>query len=178
MPHFSGDETVADILAELPISAEILQSHGLSCAGCYASSLESLKDGMLAHGWSAEDCQLVIDDLNEAYEDQGFSAENPAACTPCCQEPRLTARAYQQLQKIQTQEQKLGWGLKIEILPESTPNYFLDLLEHPQPGDRVVEQDALYLFLSPDSYEALRQAEIDYVTTPAAGFKITVPQKD
>ena len=48
--------------------AEVLMNSGLGCVGCAASSFETLKEGLMAHGMSEEDLSKIINDLNSVIQ--------------------------------------------------------------------------------------------------------------
>lgn len=48
-----------------PNSAEILMDVGLGCIGCGFSQMESLEQGLGAHGFGDDEINRVIDMLNE-----------------------------------------------------------------------------------------------------------------
>lgn len=64
--QFTGDEKIADIMAVHPEAAEILYAHGIGCAGCSMGHMETLKQGMAAHGFDEDDVSRALEDLNEA----------------------------------------------------------------------------------------------------------------
>ncbi len=66
---FTGDEVIHEIIGRMPEAQEILFAHGLGCAGCSVGAYESLRDGAANHGFSEDEIELVIDDLNEAAKD-------------------------------------------------------------------------------------------------------------
>ena len=57
---FDGSEIIGDILALMPEAAEILSSHGVSCASCHINAYETLKDGILGHGYDQSDLDSVL----------------------------------------------------------------------------------------------------------------------
>ncbi len=66
---FTGKEILSDIMDIIPDASEILLSHGLGCAGCHFNMFETLEEGFRGHGFSEEDLENVLNDLNEAAYD-------------------------------------------------------------------------------------------------------------
>lgn len=71
---FTGKEMITDILNKMPEAMDILLSHGLGCAGCQFNAFETLEQGVIGHGFSYEDLDRILADLNEAAEDLGISS--------------------------------------------------------------------------------------------------------
>lgn len=55
---------MTDILDMDENIAEILMQMGLHCVGCMAASGESLEQAMYVHGYSPEDVNIVVTQLN------------------------------------------------------------------------------------------------------------------
>jgi len=74
----TGDEIISEILEKLPQAHEILFAHGLSCATCHLGMHETLRDGALSHGFSEEEVERVVADLNDAmhFRETGKFEEN------------------------------------------------------------------------------------------------------
>ena len=68
--HFEGDETIVDILMEIPESYEVFASYGLHCIGCPIAPTESLKDGASSHGIIGIAFEQMLEDLNEMKEER------------------------------------------------------------------------------------------------------------
>lgn len=167
-PYFDGSETIADILAEMPEASEILLSHGLSCVSCHINVAESLREGILGHGFDEGTVERILADLNEAAQD---TLPVRKAKTP----PTLTDQAAKKIHEFQAQQNQEGFGFKIEVIPQSdgSPSYFLDFLEKPEPGDRVIESNGIRLFLDIDSNNFLQGCCIDFKkTNKGEGFTI------
>src|SRR5438105_3122624 len=61
---------VAEILALLPDSEQLLAQHGLSCFNCSANAIENLEEGWRSHGYSDEELGDLVNDLNEMLQDR------------------------------------------------------------------------------------------------------------
>lgn len=65
----SRHDLIADVVALYPEAAEVLMDFGVSCAGCDVSAYETLEEGILGHGFSEEEFEEVLQDLNEIAEE-------------------------------------------------------------------------------------------------------------
>jgi len=100
----SRDWTVAEIVGQYPQVTEVLSEYGLHCFGCAASAFESIAEGCLGHGFSEEDINLLITDLNDAI-----------ANTP--QRPQIIDIAKDAalgIKEIAFKENVMGQGLSVQ----------------------------------------------------------------
>ena len=166
---FTGDETIGDILEQMPEASEILMAHGLSCVSCTINGIEGLREGVLGHGLTEEDFALILEDLNDAAEE--FGAFSMSDKKP----PFLTPVAADRVRAFQADQKKEGQGLKVEVLSGmgGEKSYFIDFQPKPDSGDKLVGTEGLTLFISPESHKLLLNHKIDYqVTDEGEGFKI------
>ena len=63
------DMGIHDIVSLDPRLAEILLEAGLGCAGCGASSFETLEMGCLGHGMNQKQVNALVKMLNEFYKE-------------------------------------------------------------------------------------------------------------
>lgn len=169
--QFSGNEVVADIINKMPEAIEILQAHGLSCASCHMNVNESLSDGIIGHGMTEKDVHIILKDLNEAAEELKIPVKGRII-----ENPKLSDKAVQKVLEFQTESNQIGYGFKIEVLPDSIgkAQYYLDFLEKPDKGDVIIESKGIHLFLDKESLIFLRNSVIDYIidSEKGEGFKI------
>jgi hybrid cluster-associated redox disulfide protein len=73
MDMITEDMTIQEIFLNFPDQkdelAHVLMEAGLGCVGCAASSFETLKEGLMAHGMSEEDLQKIVSDLNSIIKE-------------------------------------------------------------------------------------------------------------
>ena len=62
------DMTVTEILSVDENIANILMGKGMHCIHCMAAFGESLEQAMQVHGYSAEDVDIIVDQINEFLE--------------------------------------------------------------------------------------------------------------
>src|SRR3989344_2874979 len=71
---------IAEILAENPEKAqllsEIIMDFGIHCVGCGAAAFETLEQGVLGHGFSEEDLNKLVKEINEILE-KNSESEKP-----------------------------------------------------------------------------------------------------
>jgi iron-sulfur cluster assembly protein len=60
---------IGDIVRIHPFTVEIFMDYGVHCAGCHISDFETLEQGILGHGFTEEDLETIIHDLNESIEE-------------------------------------------------------------------------------------------------------------
>lgn len=169
--QFMGDESVAEIINKMPEATEILQAHGLSCASCHLNATEPLKVGILGHGFTEKDFQIILRDLNEAAAELKIPPEGRKV-----KEPEISDFAAKKIREFQAEAEQIGWGFKIEVLPDAkgSAQYYLDFLENPEKGDRIIKSQGIKMFLDRDSYIFLKNSIIDYLedSEKGEGFRI------
>jgi len=59
------DMTFGEVLQKYPKSGPILGNYGLHCIGCHIGTMETIEQGVKAHGMNDTDVEKIIKDLNE-----------------------------------------------------------------------------------------------------------------
>lgn len=164
---FNGSETVADIMITLPEASEILASHGLGCTSCSLSQIENLRDGVLSHGFTEKDLERILEDLNEAAEDEGIFQINTQDLPP-----RISPEALTAIARLQTEMDAKNKALRIEAeLIEGEKSYFIDFCEKTEKNDIIIGTPTCGVVLDPPSYRLLKNMIIDYkVENQTEGF--------
>ena len=62
--------TIAEILHKHPECGQVMLNHGLHCVMCHASASETLEQGALAHGFTQEQVEELVKELNKAAAGQ------------------------------------------------------------------------------------------------------------
>ena len=67
--QINKDMTMDEIFQKYPDKIEKITetalSYGLHCSGCFASTFETLEQGVIGHGMSEKDLNNLLKDLNE-----------------------------------------------------------------------------------------------------------------
>lgn len=155
---------VAEILALLPDSASLLAQYGLSCFSCSANATETLEEGCRTHGFSDEDLQDLVTDLNEMLANK---PERPQMLT-------LTKDAALQLKEILKAEGKAGWGLLVGL--DENGGFAMEIAEKAGKSDltfRCDDIDDVALFASPLTLFSIGGATVDF---REGRFKLDLPE--
>ena len=73
------DMLIPDVLAVNPYISNILMGQGMHCISCFAAAGETLEQAMYVHGFTPEDVDVLVADLNDFVEQQEkYEAENEA----------------------------------------------------------------------------------------------------
>ena len=59
---------IGDVIRDYPKVAEFLFNKGFHCLGCPMSASESLEEGFKTHGYSDEEVEKMIKEMNELVE--------------------------------------------------------------------------------------------------------------
>ncbi|PIZ83950.1 hypothetical protein COX97_00110 [Candidatus Pacearchaeota archaeon CG_4_10_14_0_2_um_filter_05_32_18] len=169
------DMIIQDILSEHPNKAmlisEILMDFGIHCVGCGASGFETLEEGVLGHGFSEEELDILIEDLNKAVELKGSSKKNDLKIN-------LTQSALKKIKDIMKHEKRENEILRVSVLAGGCSGYTYDLEIVPEAlsSDIKKEQAGLKISIDSESAEYLDGAKIDFVDSlKESGFKFINP---
>ncbi len=176
--EITKDMLIADILAENPekaqILAETLMDFGIHCIGCGAASFETLEQGVLGHGFSEEDLNKLIKELNNILN-QKEDLENKEIKDFSL---KLTKPAINKIKQIIKNEKNKNAILRISVLPGGCSGnvYNLEIINKPIKTDLNFKQDRLNISIDKNSLEFLNGTEIDFVDTlKESGFKFNNP---
>lgn len=173
------DTLIAEILAENPekaqLLAEVMIDFGIHCIGCGASSFETLEQGVLGHGFSEEDLNKLVKQINNVLEENSKSEkfENIKDFSL-----KLTTPAITKVKQIIKQEKKKNAILRVSILPGGCSGhvYNLEIINNLIKTDLNFKQEGLNISVDKNSLEFLNGIEIDFADTlKESGFKFNNP---
>ena len=161
--------TIEEIFRRFPDKsqqlAEELAHAGLHCAGCSASSWETLEAGMAGHGMNDSEITALLERLNRILD----NSEDTSTI-------RLTEKAALKFQEILANENKSGWALRFGVNSTSCcgGEYFLDYSQKARADDTVFESYGVQIHVQQKLAPQLLGTIIDYVEGKhGAGFKIS-----
>ena len=178
------DMPIAEVLASFPDKAkllsEILIDFGIHCVGCGAATFETLEEGVLGHGFSEEQLNQLVIDLNNAVSNENVTIDLKQSKVPENFKINLTPEAVEKIKEIMTKEGKENELLRVSVLAGGCSGYSYDLeiipKENSQKSDIKFKQDGLEIAVDRDSTEFLNGAEIDFIDTlKESGFKFHNP---
>ena len=172
------DMLIGDILSLDPSKthelANALMDFGIHCVGCGAAKFESLQEGVLAHGYSEQEFQELLDNLNKIMNKKSEKKSPEGKHFKI----KFTEKAVKKLNElIDSQDNKMQI-LRISVLMGGCSGYTYDmeLIKNPIDGDLIFEQDGLNISTDMESMELLNGTEVDYIDTlNEAGFKFNNP---
>ena len=172
------DMIIGDILAISPGKthkmANILTDFGIHCVGCGAASFETLEEGVLAHGYSEQELNQLVEKLNKVLQEP---TETPSFETKGEFRINFTEAAVKKLKEIIKSEAK-GEILRISVLPGGCSGYTYDMeiIENSIEEDFTLEQNGLTLSIDSESIELLNGTEVEFVDSlKESGFKFNNP---
>jgi len=59
-----GDMLMSEIIQIYPETVEVMMEYGLHCVGCHFNVMDTVEQGCRIHGFSDEQIQLLIKDMN------------------------------------------------------------------------------------------------------------------
>tara|TARA_Y100000310_G_scaffold102357_1_gene100543 strand:+ start:818 stop:1405 length:588 start_codon:yes stop_codon:yes gene_type:complete len=172
------DTLIRDILSEnpekSPLLSEIMIDFGIHCVGCGAATFESLEEGVLSHGYSEEDLNRLITNLNKAINE-----ETPKSNIEIKDfKLTLSGKALEKIQDLIKSEGKEKNILRVSVLAGGCSGYTydLELVEETPKEDLKFKQEDLQISVERDSLEYLNNTEIDFLDSlKESGFKFNNP---
>jgi len=175
----SKDTTISEVLTLNPQQAtlltDIMTGFGIHCVGCGAATFETLEQGVMGHGFSEEQLNKLVSDLNKAIE------QNPTETKTISTQDfklTLTSQALIKVKEAIKQRGKENASLKVSVLAGGCSGFLYDLqfIDEPSSGDLNFKQEDVNVAVDKNSMEQLDGIEIDYVDTlNESGFKFTNP---
>lgn len=161
--------TIEEIFRHFPEKsqqlAEELANAGLHCAGCSASSWETLEAGMTGHGMNDSEITSLVERLNKIIDDSDDTSTI-----------RLTEKAAKKFLEILAKENKTGWALRFGINASTCcgGEYLLDYSQKARADDTIFESNGVQIHVQQKLTPQLLGTVIDYVEGKhGAGFKIS-----
>jgi iron-sulfur cluster assembly protein len=62
------DMIIADIVGKYPFTIEIFMDFGIHCFSCSVSEYETIEQGVLGHGFTEEELQELLQEINSTIE--------------------------------------------------------------------------------------------------------------
>ena len=63
-----GDMTIQDIIKTYPLTLKVFSEYDLLCAMCHMKEVETLSEGTKKHGFTDEQYENLLEDLNDVAE--------------------------------------------------------------------------------------------------------------
>jgi len=180
----SRDTIISEILEKNPsksrLLTEMLLDFGIHCVGCGASTVETLGQGVLGHGYNEDQLNKLVDDLNKVIEseDQGNSLKVIPA-----QDFKLTL-TNQAIKKVRESIEQSGNSnstLRVSVVTGGCSGYLYDLqfIDTPSKEDLNFKQDNVNIAVDKGSMDSLNGMEIDFLDTlNESGFKFNNPNAE
>ena len=178
------DTIISEIIEKNPTKSklltELLLDFGIHCVGCGASTFETLGQGVLGHGYTEEQLDKLIIDLNKVLEseDQGNSLkvipEQDFKLT-------LTEQAIKKVREAIKQRNTENATLRVSVVAGGCSCYLYDLqfTDAPSKEDLNFKQDGVNIAVDKGSIDSLNGMEIDYLDTlNESGFKFNNPNAE
>lgn len=173
-PHdgmIHADMTIEEILSSHPqysqLIAQELTNTGLHCVGCQAAVWETLRAGMKGHGKTDQEVDALVIRLNTIISKK----MNLDTIT-------LTPRAAKKFLSILEEDEKQGWGLRIDEKMAGCNGFesFLDFSEKANEDDQIFESLGIEIHVNKKLVKNMLGVEIDYIDAlHNSGFKISNP---
>lgn len=154
---------VGEVVAVLPEAESLLAEYGLHCSGCAMGGVETLEDGCQIHGFSQEDTEDLLSDLNALFLARQHL---PQIIT-------ITEDAAHALGKILEENGKFGYCLRVGF--DDGGKFFLEFLRKAPRGAKVFSHanvPSVRVVVAPLTFRRISGTTIDYRD---GRFKLDLP---
>ncbi|MEK6830615.1 MAG: iron-sulfur cluster assembly accessory protein [Nanoarchaeota archaeon] len=178
------DILISEVLALNPsksaVLAEMLLDFGIHCIGCGASTFETLGQGVLGHGFSEQQLDKLIDDLNKVIAEESETTKDNKEITTEIFSLKLSDNAIKKVKEIMKQKRNKNTSstLRVSVVPGGCSGYLYDLqiMDKASKDDLNFKQDGVNIAVDKKSTEMLHGMIIDYIDTlNESGFKFNNP---
>jgi iron-sulfur cluster assembly accessory protein len=178
------DTIISNILEINPsksaLLTEMLLDFGIHCIGCGASSIETLGQGVLGHGYTEEQLDKLIADLNKVIISEKVDTNLKIINTQDFK-LTLTSTAVTKVKEAMKSQGKKGTAtLRVSVLSGGCSGFMYDLqfIDEPVKGDINFKQDGINIGVDKGSLDQLNNIEIDFIDTlNESGFKFNNPNQ-
>jgi len=190
---------IAEILSENPEKAqllsEIMLDFGIHCIGCGAAAFETLEQGVLGHGFSEEDLNKLVKQINEVLEAKTGNFFNHSPKRGQMKENsksektkniknfslKFTKTAIEKIKQILKHEKKESGILRISVLSGGCSGlvYNLEIINKLIKSDLNFKKSGINIAVAKGGIEMLDGVEIDFVDNlNESGFKFNNPNAE
>lgn len=155
---------IMEIVTFIPEAKKVLAEYGLHCFSCAGSEFETLVEGCASHGFSTEEIDELVDDLNQMFRDM---PARPDVLT-------VTTEGARAIKKIAEDEGRAGQGLS--VIADATGGFCMEFCDEPEAGAKTFVNDAepgVRVFASPLTLKRIGGATIDF---REGRFKLDLPE--
>jgi iron-sulfur cluster assembly protein len=178
------DTIISNILEINPsksaLLTEMLLDFGIHCIGCGASSIETIGQGVLGHGYTEEQLDKLIADLNKVIISEKVDTNLEIINTQDFK-LTLTSTAVTKVKEAMKSQGKKGTAtLRVSVLSGGCSGFMYDLqfIDEPVKGDINFKQDGINIGVDKGSLDQLNNMEIDFIDTlNESGFKFNNPNQ-
>tara|TARA_Y100000310_G_scaffold227947_1_gene230216 strand:+ start:1146 stop:1757 length:612 start_codon:yes stop_codon:yes gene_type:complete len=176
------DTIISEILNINPsksaLLTEMLMDFGIHCVGCGASTFETLGQGVLGHGYTENQLDKLITDLNKAISSDDSQKISSNQTNEQAFNLTLTPLAIKKVKEAMKQRGKANSTLKVSVLAGGCSGFMYDLqfMDNPSTSDLNFKQDTVNIAVDKNSLDQLNGIQIDYIDTlNESGFKFENP---
>ncbi len=157
---------VSDILTLCPPAKEALAEYGIHCAGCSMNMQETLAEGGMLHGFSDEEVDALVDDINDMMKSMPARPE----------ELTITAAAARAIKEVAKRERRKEKGLAVIV--DENGGFCMEFKNKPAKDEKVFKNDEvsdIKVFASVLTLRRIGGSTIDFRD---GRFKLDLPQDD
>lgn len=163
--------TIGQVVKDFPVAVEILEKKGVHCVGCQASYWETIEEGLKGHGFSDEQVDAVIQEINKVSLEKTSQKDDSIDLS-------ISDAAADKIKQLTKAEDQQGKGLRVNVVKGGCSGYMYEfkLEAEPKAEEKTIEHQGTQVFIDQESLDMLKGSQVDYVDTlQGAGFKVVNP---
>lgn len=159
---------IGGTVEKYPFLAELMLGYGLHCVGCSVSPVETIEDGVMSHGASEEEVDLLVNALNDAIELHGGDK------APVIE---ISDAAVLEIKKMAKAQKKEDAALRVRAQANGccSVNYSMGFAKEPNEGDKKILIKEINVLYSEKDEAKLSGTIINF--SKEKGFVLMNPNK-
>jgi hybrid cluster-associated redox disulfide protein len=186
VPKIHKEMIVGEVVGMFPEAADIITSYGLHCVGCHANAYETLEQGLLGHGYTEENLNSLVDELNEYLEEMVGEGGVQKSLPPEAEKMEINATdfAIEKILEIAEIQEKKKVIIRIEAKKIATAmKYSMNFIEENEigPDEKIFKfsKGKIQIVANKWDYQKIDGLKIDYVVEEdREGFKMKNPNTE
>ncbi len=147
------DMSIKQIVSKYPQTSKVFVKWGLFCASCAVSDIENVKQGILGHGFSEEDFQKILDELNEY-------AQKPVEDN--LKKFDITESALNKILEIKENNPDIKYKKFFRISKKDNEEENFEFTDDKMQDDILFYKNKLAIIIDKNSFENLMGVELNY----------------
>ena len=163
---------ILEIVTFLPAAKSVLSEYGLHCFHCAGSEFETLEEGCRGHGFSDEEIDELVDDLNDMLRTMPTRPKTLTVTEPAAKAVRQVAESDPEAKTSMAAD----GVIRLAVIVDSAGGFCMEFRKEPEPGEQPFfspKDPAVLILASELTLQRIGGATIDF---REGRFKLDLPE--